>query len=600
MSFKNKIILIPFMTAMICWVFYTFTTDLYMYSDNVEVALVINGTFGNPLSQYQHPLFCLGLNALSRLLPTVDMVTLVIHFLIFGELVLLMGFFSGYMLQKSVREWKIYDIVCLVLSLLFCVFMSAGLNLWRANYTIQAASFIFTGWLLLSGHGNKFGNGQCIIGTIYSCIGYMLRKEAAWLFIPFVSLYIIEQIWEAWRQAGNTQSSIWKEKNWKSGKRIVNAQTTCIAEERESKKRLSKVLQTMKPFSPVCICTLFLFISQTAFYSIEPYAEAARYNDARTTLVDFPVKSWNVEDDVFQGISRVDYIAAQNWLFADTDIMTTEYLEKMAEAGGRNKYSYTADGLRASLHTMWDMIIKTDVYMSVMFVLCILLSFWNTFCLPKFFAKTVALSADVGAFIILLYFTFRGRAPLRVWQPVLFGVLYVEVGLLLKNSKRIKRDFINILLILGTVILYYAAGQVIAHVQFHESQNAFTGMVNVDYSDYEKTLKADDLYIWPYWHAALFEDISWKKGKLPPKDVLEHNIALGDWTSGQQYYKEFLIRIGHPNPIRDLVYKDNVYIMSNSSYILDFLREHYGEDIQLVPVAEVGGHTAYAVRKSNR
>ncbi len=73
----------------------------------------------------------------------------------------------------------------------------------------------------------------------------------------------------------------------------------------------------------------------------------------------------------------------------------------------------------------------------------------------------------------------------------------------------------------------------------------------------------------------------------------EHNIALGDWTSGQPYYSDFLARIGHPNPIRDLVEKDNVYIMSNSQYILDFLREHYGADLVLVEAGEINGYTAY-------
>ena len=59
----------------------------------------------------------------------------------------------------------------------------------------------------------------------------------------------------------------------------------------------------------------------------------------------------------------------------------------------------------------------------------------------------------------------------------------------------------------------------------------------------------------------------------------------------------FLERIGHSNPIRDLVEKDNVYIMSNSDYILDFLQLHYGESIKLVATGEENGKIAYtAVR----
>ena len=87
-------------------------------------------------------------------------------------------------------------------------------------------------------------------------------------------------------------------------------------------------------------------------------------------------------------------------------------------------------------------------------------------------------------------------------------------------------------------------------------------------------------------------------GKLPTRRILEHHIPLGDWTSGQPYWTEFLARIRHPNPLRDLVEKDNVYIMSDSDYILSFLREHYGEDIVLTEAGEVNGKTAYKVTRT--
>ncbi len=52
-----------------------------------------------------------------------------------------------------------------------------------------------------------------------------------------------------------------------------------------------------------------------------------------------------------------------------------------------------------------------------------------------------------------------------------------------------------------------------------------------------------------------------------------------------------------PLKIKDLVEKDNVYIMSNSQYILDFLKEHYGADLVLVEAGEINDYTAYKVER---
>ena len=158
----------------------------------------------------------------------------------------------------------------------------------------------------------------------------------------------------------------------------------------------------------------------------------------------------------------------------------------------------------------------------------------------------------------------------------------------------------ELFLLLAAILLYWSAGQVIAHTEeFHGPISALNARTGADESAYEQTLREDDLYIWPSWHSAV-PKVFGKQGKLPTLRVLEHNIPLGDWSSGQPYYTEFLSRIGHPNPIRDLAEKPNVYIMTDSSFILRFLRRHYGEDIELVPAGEVNGTTAYRVERGRQ
>ena len=544
--------------AALCWLFYLFTSEPYLYTDNVGVAVVLNGFYASPLSQYQHPFFCLLVGALAKVFPSADLYTTVVHLLIFAELCVIMILLPQRTLKKQIRNWQLADILLVMVSLLFCVFISAGLNLWRANYTITAASFLFTGWIVLVNSRNRRSHpGWNIIGIGFIAFGYMLRKEAGLLFLPFISLVLFAELLISQR-TGQTHRDI------------------------------------LRRYCPALAVLVLLITSQAAYQSIEPYATAKRYNDARTAMVDFPVRTWSENDAALAGTQKEDYIAATNWFFSDTEVMNTDLLCEMAEKCSRNEYSFSVNGFQKATSRMYGIAAKTDVYMTVMVILCLMLAFWNGVSQKSGWMRLIAVSGVIGAIIILFYFTFRGRAPLRVWQPALFGVLYLETALIMIGEKRVCHTAQTIFLLLTVAVLYYSAGQVIAHTEFHSPRMVLTARENVDDSAYEQTFRGDDLYIWPNWHAEIPKHFG-EMGKLPTRRVLEHNIALGDWTSGQPYYTEFLTQIGHPNPMRDLVEKPNVYIMSNSAYILDFLRLHYSEKIDLAEAGQINNVTAYRV-----
>ena len=133
---KHRRYYIAMLIAGLCWLYSIFTSEPYLYTDNVGVAIVLNGYYATPLSQYQHPLFCLLVFALSKIFPFADMYTTVVHLLIFYELVLLMAVLSGDALSKQIKNWQLPDILSFSVAVLFCIFLSAGLKLWQANYTV--------------------------------------------------------------------------------------------------------------------------------------------------------------------------------------------------------------------------------------------------------------------------------------------------------------------------------------------------------------------------------------------------------------------------------------------------------------------------------
>lgn len=554
---KRAKIWFPLLICVLCWLFFAFTGSFYLSTDNFNVALILNGYYGNPFSQYQHPLFCCFVWLLSGIFPFADMFTVTTHLLIFLELFIILYLAADIIFKKPVKEWMLEDYLVLMVTILFCVFLSAGLNLWRENYTVQAGSFLFIGWMMI-GTTKRRNTGWFILGIVFISFGYMLRKEAGLLFIPFVVLLI-----------------------------AVNMITAAGKEEKKA---------VPKRFLFPCGIFGLLILSQIVFTSLEPYSTANRYNEARTALVDFPVKSWDDKDEAFSDIPRIDYSASTNWFYADTDVFDADKMEAMAEAGSKSKYELSSDGFISAVEEMKKTAWRTDVYMSVMVILCIMLTAWNLITQRSWLLKLIAALAILGAFVILLYFTIRGRAPLRVWRPVLFGVMLVELSIIQNGKTWAGRTVKAFAALLLSVLLYYSAVQVVAHTEWHPFQTPLTARVNVDDSVYEETCQDDALYIWPSWHGTIpryFGDM----GKLPTKRVIDHNISLGDWTSGQPYYEKFLERIGHPNPIRDLVEGKNTYLMYGSGTVQEFLRFHYDENTELIECGEIRGVKAYKVRR---
>ena len=544
--------------ALACYGYFCVSGELYLSSDNVMVAVVTNGLFGTaPFCQYLHPLLCLIIRGASQLLPAADAFTVLKDILIFGELALL---FYGLtapldtpsLIGKGIKHWQVEHFAILALAIMADVFLSMGINLWRANYTITTGSFAAVGLALLFA-GRRFKHRWwCVFGTVYIAVAYMFRKECGLLTVPFFALHI--------------------------------AVDYMASPDRRAERRAF-----CRTTIPAIVIVAVLLASQTVFNSIEPYATAKRYSDTRTTCVDFPMKGWSDTDYP----DKATYQAATDWTFIDTVNLTADTFEAVAKAGSRNQYELTQSGIRSALMEMRRVAFRTDVYMAVGVVLALLLASMNLI-MGKGWRRVESVLAMLGAFIILFYFTIRGRAPLRVWQPVVFVALVVEAMIYVDNWKAGTLNIVSMLLI--AILLYYSAGQVIAHSSFHAPVTAWTARIGADDSEY----RDDTLYIWPNWHGTIPKFFA-VQNKLPTRRVLEHNIAAGDWTYGQPFYNEFLERIGAANPAEELV-EGRAYVMTGSGEIIEeYLKAYYGADIHLAPTGIViDEREAYRVERMNK
>lgn len=552
---KRKAIIVAIILPLVCYIFFSFTGKMYGYSDNLMVAVVSAGMYGeNNFCQYLHPGLCWIIKCLNPLFPTVDIFTMIIHMsILFGAMVLT---YIGLENQsdKPFKSWTAYDFIKTGLLLFAVAYCLLGLNLFGENYTVQTAVIIFCGIMALF-YGKEKKKWLVIAATILMTIGFMIRLEASLLFVPYISLDVITEHLRA-------------------------------TDKRDYFKTMVRTIL------PGLLIVAVLFISKFAFNSVEPYASDARYNKYRTITEDYWMKGWDGYDPKFEGIDKSTYYAAIDWVLIDTDRLDTDMLEKIAEAGNITSYEKSAEGIGYALQAMYRRIRYSNLHLLLLTIVTLLLMTRNLFFIKSLWLKLETLFSVLGGFLILFYFTFMGRAPLRVWLCVLLATLSILIMAMAREENDNKRPEAAFQLIL-CFILYFGTGQAIAYIQYHPFQTAFTAKIGSDDSGYDKTLESDSLYIWPHWYDQIPDHFA-KQNKLPTQRVMDHNIAMGDWTYGQTYYTDFLERIGVPNPALALLERSDTYFVEGlNDEFLKYMQDHYGEDIQMEYVHDVNGKKAY-------
>ena len=559
---KRNAIIVAIILPLICYIFFSFTGKMYGYSDNLMVAAVSAGMYGeNNYCQYLHPGLCWIIKWLNPLFSTVDIFTAIVHLSILSGAMVLTYIGLKTLVDKPFKSWTVYEFIKTGILLLVVAYCLLGLNLFGENYTVQTAAIIFCGTTALF-YGREKKMWQVIAATILLMIGFMVRLEASLLFVPYIVLDVVTELLRG-------------------------------VDKKEHFKTKTKTIL------PSIMIVAVLLISKFAFNSVEPYASDASYNKYRTITEDYWMKGWDGYDPKFEVIDKSTYYAAIDWILIDTDRLDTDMLEKITEAGNITSYEKSAEGIGYALQAMYRRIRYSNLHLLLLTIVTLLLLTRNIIFTKSWWLKLESLFSVLGGFLILFYFTFMGRAPLRVWLCVLLATLSILIIVMTKEENgRKKPEAVFQLLLCG--ILYFGIGQVFTQTHFHPFQTAFTARNGADDSVYETTFEGDRLYIWPHWYDQIPEHFA-KQNKLPTQRVMEHNIAMGDWTYGQTYYTDFLERIDVPNPALALLERPDTYFVEGlNDEFLKYMQDHYGEDIQIEYIHDVNGKKAYRlVRESN-
>lgn len=569
--------------ASICYLLWSVSGTLYNYMDNMTVSLVSAGMYGSSFfCQYIHPLFSIIVHGLSGILVQADVFALLVHAFLFLGVFFLFYMALDTAFRKSVTEWEVKDFLEALAMLLGILVFCMGINIWSVNYTVQTSALLLCAIVTLSyGLHREKGKAWIAAGTILAAAGFLMRTESVLLFLPFMALSFFVSLLTA----------------------------------KEKKEYLRKSLRFL---GPAVLAGVVLLASSAVFNAREPYASDNRYNRYRTTAEDYPVKAYRASGAEKEGITEDEYmLVSSEWMLLDTARFDTELMRKVADSGSMNAYPSTAAGLAAAVREMARTVSHTDIFLFVLAILAVLLAVRNISASGSGLLKAESILALAGGFVILLYFTVRGRALFRVWQSVLLAQISVLLCSLLhiarEKKERKTADPASVparhngrkkplipLLLTGIIAigLFYCTGQVTAHTVFHEPVSPLFSRSGADESMFSETKEGDGLYIWYNWYFTAMQTFA-DQEKLPSEEFLQHNIPAGDWVYGQVYFREHLEKLDAENPAEALFARPDTRLVGGATEsFMRYMRKNYGEDLVFEEAGTVNGETVYRVERS--
>lgn len=532
---SNSIVASGILTG-ICFLFSLFQI-VYLNVDNYLLSLVINKVYDKDhYCMFVNPVVCWIGGALHELLPNAD------GYLLLTKVLLLAGiWWLGFLMARLLHG--LWELFC-GYSVLFLLVINA--SLFFDYFTIWAAFFCSVGMLLLlcqmEGETDRI---QSAAGTLFLACGFMWRIESALLIMPFLGLDLL---------------------------------VVCILGASEKKEQVGRLKKAGKILLPSVVLVVILCGIDYSYKHSERYADGVAYNNAMSTIVDFPMEDYAEVRELLPEVSSNDYAVIRMGIYADTERFDTAYALKVGNIGSSRMNPLDPGEIVRANRILAEMVTgskKTVFYYVILVILLFLILLSDS----KWYYRLEAVLACLGAYAILFYFAFIGRLPLRVINSVTYGVyglfLLLYSRMEWKQKKNLKKWMQRILFALVFCVLCLDT----MSYPFIPHQSILEVGTEADESRWKGTYEEGELYIWEGTEYVFhpMEDFR-AQGKLMTDQFMEHNVCAGCWTYGQVYFNNYLKGLGAPNPVRALLEREKTwYVAESPELMLGYLQEHYDE-----------------------
>ena len=541
-----------------CWIYaicmmilaeaFSWFQPIYTNVDNFITSMVIGAVYDkDTYSMVLNPVLCWIMSFVGKVLPTADAFTLV------TRVVLLAGIGSiSYFVALHFRHWLERLFAGAMLFLLVI-----EMNLFSDYFMVWAAFFTFVGmvWLLSSMKTEVHGS-WIAAGTFFICCGLMWRLGGFVPFIPFLLL--------GWGM------------DFLFGSKGKDA-------------KIQYLKKTVRVFGPMVLCFIVLLGIDYGYKHSEKYEDSVNFCDVVSSIVDYPMEEYEaVEELLPELVTENDYNSLTSAMYADTERITTEYCQEIADVGKKDEIVMNPKDIFQKTYSLIARLYGLKSF-RVWCIGLVLLAFGILLSQASWYEKLEIVFAGGGAYLMMLYLMLVGRLPERGMQTILYavmGVLLVRASSVRAEKSMHKVGMLLVLIFCGLVLLRLSS------VSFSAHQSLLAAKTGADETKWGQTYEPEDaVYLWrtsDHRKYAMRDFMA--QGKLMSENFMNHNLADGGWDFNQVYSKGQMERLGVPNPIRALAERPHTYyVAENCNAVLTYLQEHYNENVQAIQVDELDG-----------
>ncbi|MDO5573156.1 MAG: hypothetical protein Q4G60_04160 [bacterium] len=523
-------------------------------NDDVFIASIAEGAYGTRDSHLVYVNYCLGeiMEFFYRLCSGVrwhsvlQYISLMIAFTAFS-----------YILIREKKHGKLLSFIFLT-----CVFYEGYVSL---QYTKTAAVLTVIGYAVVLycfrriRRGEKSIEGFMALGMIMLVYGALLRISCFYMatavfFVPFV----IEMF--------------------------------SIRRETETGHKKKLVLAYLTTFIVLFMAVgVFQVLDRQAYSSQKDWKSYSVFNENRTQLLDYRYDLMNYEtygERLTQlGVSENDALLYLTWQFGDSGVFTNQLIEKiLKDAPSR---SFDIDMLKRLAAHLYEEIYGFNVL--VMGIFCFI--FWLIINRQK---KNRYLLTYLGAVtaVVLCYYEYSGRWNHRV----VFAILFAVFILLLQYGEGEER---NVLLLAAGICVFINIGLLLQDQFDYNRYIREEADGNAQLAAYTKRYEDDLFLIDPFT-----DQVTYRYDVFRPhqEGCFANRTYLGGWLVRSPIYENVLDRYGYKNAFQALKASpedERVYLIDNHypEEKLLYLKEHYGKELSLESVENIGGYEIYKVCK---
>lgn len=536
---KNNTLLIVILINLIIFSIVNVVFDIkYEQVDDFIIYNLYSGLDGtyNFHGVYIHPVICVLVGLLFRIIPTVNwhsIFLLLMQFICFTII--------GYIIVKKQKS----EISILIYTLFASIFYTALLLL--IQYTSVAALLILTAFFILINEVEKESRSKkwIILSSVLYLLGIMTRMQSLLIIAPFFAIYLIYYL--------------------------------------AKYKLKDKTIKLIKYYLVLLIITAVVYISNIIIYNSNTlYKEYTQYNNLRAQLHDLSYTNYSTNKEIFDqiGWSKNDHYIFYTFNFGDENVYTKENLQKIIDYKKQNGEYYNLNlQVSSVINKLKDEMINTNTYITLMFVGTALISLLNKE------NRKINILVALTTIAVHTLFIILNRSMLRVIIPeYILGTALILYNLKLEPNKKYSIKAVSIISILIPTIVITISG---TKYNFNYQLDSYSNYKDlIEYTNNHK----ENVYLYTV-PSLQFRYLTYSVYEMPPKSAFSNLRVMGGWDMFTQNYYDFKQRYNLEGTFLDLL-KENVFLIdgdvtwSGKKYtnyidnIVLFIKENYNIDVK--------------------